>query len=173
MAGGAQGGARPAQPGVAGGQTPPINPQAGQQFQNALQNYRQGSMGMPSQVPGANVAAPGGGMPQGYGPPQQMQPMYAGPAPVPQQVPPLPPQAQGNPQLSQVNQALQQMPPEQQQRMEALGAQIRAQQGMAPQAQSQVPPEVLQRYLSASRGLGGRPQILGNPNAMPLQRPQR
>ena len=58
MAGGAQGGgAKPVQ-----GQG--FNPQAGQQFQNALQNYRQGAMGMPSQMPGANAAAPGGGMPQ-------------------------------------------------------------------------------------------------------------
>lgn len=47
MAGGAQGGGSPAQ----------SNPQ---QFQNALQNYRQGAAGMPSQVAGANMAAPGG-----------------------------------------------------------------------------------------------------------------
>ena len=58
MAGGAQGGgAKPAQ-----GQG--FNPQAAQQFQQALQNYRQGAMEMPSQMPGANAAAPGGGMPQ-------------------------------------------------------------------------------------------------------------
>lgn len=47
MAGGAQGGGSAAQ----------SNPQ---QFQNALQNYRQGAAGMPSQVAGANMAAPGG-----------------------------------------------------------------------------------------------------------------
>ena len=55
MAGGAQN---------TGGAATQQNPQAGQQFQSALQNYRQGAAGMPSQVPGANVAAAGNQMPQ-------------------------------------------------------------------------------------------------------------
>lgn len=88
MAGGAQGG-RPAQnQGVGTQGAPQVTPQA-QQFQQALQNYRQGAVGMPSQVPGANMAAPGGGMASAAVMPQQQnqnpqvysaQPAYAGPA---------------------------------------------------------------------------------------------
>jgi len=175
MAGGAQGGGgRPAQ---GQGQRPQFNPQGGQQFQQALQNYRQGSMGMPSQAPGANMAAPGGNMmqnPAGYGPPQQTLPMYAGPAPAPQQMigttrpmqaplqpapaPQPPQQMMGNTRPMQLDNALQQMPPAQQQQMEALGAQIRAQ-NMAPQS-----------FNRPNIG-GNRLQIQGNPNAMPVQRP--
>ena len=123
MAGGAQGGgARPAV-----GQ-PQFNPQAAQQFQQALQNYRQGSMGMPSQMPGANVAVPGGGMAASGGMPQQALPSGFG-GPMKQQPAPYNPQ---------------QFP--------GLGAS-----SVMPQQQP------MQQQ---------RPQIKGNPTAMPLQKPQ-
>lgn len=167
MAGGAQGGGgRPAQPGPQGqpaptGQ-PQINPQAFMQYQNALQNYRQGAMGMPSQVPGANMAAPGGGA-------INMLPAVAGPAPMPQQPPPIPqtlsmapPQDQPIPQtLSMTQQAPQVLP-------------------MAPQGPQGLPIAPPQGQPAPSpmrpgmlRGRGPMPQIQGNPNAMPVQRPMR
>jgi len=165
MAGGAQGG---------GGRPAQANPQGMQQFQNALQNYRQGSMGMPSQVPGANVAAPGGmAAPQ----PQMSQPLPPAqqqimgntmPMQVPQMSQPLPPAPQ---QTAQIDTTLQQMPPAQQQQMEALGAQIRAQ-GLMPQIMN--PQQATEFFSNLRQNMGGnRPQIQGNPNAMPLQRPQR
>jgi len=78
MAGGAQGGGgRPA----VGGNL--------QQYQGMLQNYRQGMAGAPSQMPGANVAAPGGGMPQ-MSAPQQPPPGVVNTAVMPQGYGPLP-----------------------------------------------------------------------------------
>lgn len=170
MAGGAQGGGgRPAQPGPMGqpnpmaqaspmGQ-PQINPQAFMQYQNALQNYRQGSMGMPSQVPGANIAAPGGDMastrptpvPQPL--PQQVPPpgldmASTRPTPVPQMGP------QGMPITAGVSTPLPGSLPEQ--------AQPRPmQQPVLPQRQN---------FMA---GRGPMPQIQGNPNSMPVQRPMR
>lgn len=62
-----------------------------QNWQNTQQNMRQNMAGMPSQYPGANVAAPGGGMASAAVMPQQQnpqiysaQPAYAGPAVMPQ-----------------------------------------------------------------------------------------
>lgn len=64
-----------------------------QNWQNAQQNMQQNMAGMPSQYPGANVAAPGGGMASAAVMPQQQnqnpqvysaQPAYAGPAVMPQ-----------------------------------------------------------------------------------------
>lgn len=154
MAGGAQGGGgRPAQPGPMAQASPvgqpQINPQAFMQYQNALQNYRQGSMGMPSQVPGANIAAPGGGMPQ------QAQPL---PQPMPQQAqPPIPQMGpQGMPITAGVSTPLPGSLPEQAQ----------------PQPQPMQQPMMPQRQ-NFMAGRGPMPQIQGNPNSMPVRRPMR
>ncbi len=193
MAGGAQGGG--GRPAVGGNM---------QQFQNALQNYRQGSAGMPSQYPGANMAAPGGGMqqgmtkpavmPQGFmdapngpGAPQMSQGMARPmPMPMPGPVdpytgvvapPPQMPQGQGliNPDPAQV---------------QAMFQQAQAQQGMnvgayQPQISQPLPPAAPQPQMSQPLPQAqpmprpmprpmpqGLPQVMGNPNAMPLQRPQ-
>lgn len=178
MAGGAQGGG--GRPAVGGNM---------QQFQNALQNYRQGSAGMPSQFPGANVAAPGGmqqgmtgraPMPQGFmnapngpGAPQMAQPAYAGPAPGAQQMfyggPP-----QGMPQ-GPIPQPLPQpqapMPPQGQAPISVGAYQT------PPAPQGQPMPQPLPQPLPQAQPMPrpvpqGMPQVMGNPNAMPLQRPQ-
>jgi len=194
MAGGAQGGG--GRPAVGGNM---------QQFQNALQNYRQGSAGMPSQVPGANLAAPGGGMqqgmtgrapmPQGFmdapngpGAPQMAQPAYAGPAPgaqqmfyggppqgmpqgpIPQPLPqpqaPMPPQGQ-----APISVGAFQMPPAPQGPAQASYQNpmyqnaIQQVSGALPQGQPM--PRPMPRPIPQ-----GMPQVMGNPNAMPLQRPQ-
>jgi hypothetical protein len=196
MAGGAQGGGgRPA----VGGNLP--------QYQNMLQNYRQGAMGMPSQVPGANVAAPGGGMPQQFGMakpavmpqgPQMSQPLPMAPQQPPQISQPLPMAPQG-PQMSQpLPMAPQGQPsaPQQPQMSPEMMAQLQAamQQQMASQ-QTQVngapqsPMKVGSSPPLNQPRTGGvmpqgpmqaqpiprpmpMPQVMGNPNAMPLQRPQ-
>jgi len=171
-------------------------PQGGgtpQQMQNQMQGMRQGMAGMPSQVPGANLAAPGGmtgraPMPQGFmdapngpGAPQMSQGM-ARPMPMPGPVnpytgvvapPPQMPQGQGliNPDPAQV---------------QAMFQQAQAQQGMnvgayQPQISQPLPPAAPQPQMSQPLPQAqpmprpmpqGRPQIMGNPNAMPLQRPQ-
>jgi hypothetical protein len=190
MAGGAQGGG--GRPAVGGNM---------QQFQNALQNYRQGSAGMPSQVPGANVAAPGGmqqgmtgraPMPQGFmnapngpGAPQMPQGM-ARPMPMPGPVdpytgvvapPPQMPQGQGliNPDPAQVQAMFQQAQAQQGMNVGAYQPQIS--QPLPPAAPQPQPSQPLPQAQPMPRPMPrptpqGMPQVMGNPNAMPLQRPQ-
>lgn len=186
------------------------NPQGGGapkpmgQMGNQMQGMRQGMAGMPSQYPGANMAAPGGGMtasggmpqqalPSGFGSPQQpQQPQgqvsnFGSPQQPPQPSTPMQPmqspilQTPMQP-MQQIDQTLQQMSPEQQQQMEALGAQIRAQQGMSgiprpltrpADPRFQQNPGMTPRVSNMLPQAPDRPQIKGNPNAMPIQRGMR
>lgn len=178
------------------------NPQGGAapqqnmgQMGNQMQNMRQGMAGMPSQVPGANLAAPGGGMqvnqagqtpppqmPQGYGPPQQTQPAYAGPAQqafyggppqgyVPPQGPTPPPPQMARPAvMPQGPQAPISVGASQPyaggQRPMPMMDDARFQQnpGMTPRVQD------IMAQMQGMRGNMARPQVMGNPNAMPVQR---
>ena len=170
MAGGAQGGgAKPAQ-----GQG--FNPQAAQQFQQALQNYRQGAMEMPSQMPGANAAAPGGGMPQfGMAKPMPMPAPGGGMAQtavMPQFNPGQQGQQMSNLVPPNISVADPQMLPQGPISVGAYQPQIsqplppaQAQPQPLPQAQPQPMPRPMPRPMPM-------PQVQGNPNAMPLQRPQ-
>lgn len=192
MAGGAQGGGgAPGQPSPQGQSQ--FNPQAFSQYQNALQNFRQGAAGMPSQLPGANMAAMGGvsqpltagAFPQVQG--GVSQPLTAGT--LPQQMPQTPQGAQqfaANIMPAMVGAApggdmtMASTRPEpvaapggdmvSGRTMEAMiGPAPQQPQGlMPPQAVSQ---EQLMRMLMANRG--PMPQIQGNPNAMPVQRGMR
>ena len=208
MAGGAQGsGGRPA-----------VNPQGQQQFQTALQGYRQAQAGMPSQVPGANAAAPAvmpapqgqgqmfnpgmppqisqpmpqGGIPQNE--PQRTMPAYAGPAPAPQ----MPPQY-GSTNPTQLDPSMmaaiyQQALGQQGQGMARPAVMPQAPQGQAPisvgasqpyagpQGQAQPMPRPMPQDARFQQNPSmtprpmprpmpqGRPEVQGNPNAMPVTR---
>lgn len=189
MAGGAQGGGgAPGQPSPQGQSQ--FNPQALSQYQNALQNFRQGAAGMPSQLPGANMAAQGGvsqpltagtlpqQIPQGGFPlaamaPQQMvyQPFQVqGPPPGAANV--LPAMAGGEAMASTRPEPIAAPGGDM-----VSGRTMEAMIGPAPQQpQGPMPPqavsqEQLMRMLTANRG--PMPQIQGNPNAMPVQRGMR
>ena len=196
-----------------------------------IQDMQQNMAGMPSQYPGANMAAPGGGMPQQ--PPQMSQPLGMAPgmnsnvnsilpAAMPQQPPqmsqplpmapqsPMPQEWQWQNLQGQQGQNLasaavmpqapisvgssQPMPQQQQQMSPEMMAQIQAaaQRQMASQ-QTQVnnAPQPMPRPMPQDprmqqnprmtprvsdvmpqREQMARPQIQGNPNAMPVQRAQ-
>jgi len=187
------------------------NPQGGAapqqnmgQMGNQMQGMRQGMAGMPSQVPGANLAAPGGMQVNQAGqmpPPQMPQGGQTTPAPAPQSItipmydnrvnaqapaPQLPPQYSGstNPTqldpsmlIAQYQQALgQQGPqapisvgaysPQAPQRPMPMMNDARFQQnpGMTPRVQD------IMAQMQGMRGNMPRPQVQGNPNAMPVQR---
>lgn len=199
MAGGAQGGG--ARPAVGGNIS---------QYQNTLQNYRQGMAGAPSQVPGANIAAPGGGMAQPAVMPQQAPPQpnpgmaqpavmpqwsqlinalpaYAGPAPQSQQefIP-----APDNRMAQGHDMARAAVMPQEYNTGMMLGGGIPQQ---APPQTGNLPPGMngvmggpvpsqgpisvggyqppISNLISKARQRE-MPQIMGNPNASPLQRPQ-
>ena len=173
------------------------------QLGNQMQGMRQGMAGMPSQFPGANAAAPGGGMPQfgmakpmpmpapgggmaqtavipQFNPGQQGQQMsnlappsisVAGPAP---QMGGVMPQGPLQPPPPQISQALPMAPqgpssvgsyqPQISQPLPPAQPQPQVSQPL-PQAQPQPMPRPMPRPIPM-------PPILGNPSAMPLQRPQ-
>ncbi len=153
MAGGAQGsGGRPA-----------VNPQGAQQFQTALQGYRQAQANMPSQVPGANLAAPGGGMaapavmPQG---PQMSQVMPQAPAPQAPQAPP---------QLSQPFP----MAPQGGQTMPAPAPQLPPQYNpTSPQGQGPINPDPATVQALYQQAMAQQGQGMARPAVMPPQAPQ-
>ena len=186
-------------------------PQGGgtpQQMQNQMQGMRQGMAGMPSQVPGANLAAPGGMtkpavMPQGFmdapNGPGGMQQGMTKPAVMPQGFMDAP-NGPGAPQMPQgpVNPytGVVAPPPQMLQgqglinpdpaQVQAMFQQAQAQQGMnvgayQPQISQPLPPAAPQPQMSQPLPQAqpmprpmpqGRPQIMGNPTATPLQRPQ-
>jgi hypothetical protein len=189
MAGNAQGG-QGAPAGAAGGQAggqgqnpftqqqqmPQLSNQTASEVENLLQYYKQNAAGMPSQYPGSNMAAPGSttpgmyaGGPVGYanGGPMQANAFNAGmarQAPMPQTGGPLP----MAPQTGGVMPMAPQPAPVPVNPQAALRAQAPVPMAQDPRFMQN--PGMTPRMATPPPAMPQRPQIQGNPNAMPMQR---